>query len=44
MPQCRRMPGKEDRSGWVGGHPHRGKGRENGLGVSEGEIWKGENI
>jgi hypothetical protein len=26
MPQRRGMPGWEDWSGWVGEHPHRGKG------------------
>jgi hypothetical protein len=24
--------------GWVGQHPHRGKGRWDGIGVSEGET------
>jgi hypothetical protein len=31
--------------GWVGwDHPQRGMGREDGIGVPEREIWKGENI
>jgi hypothetical protein len=29
-----RMPGQEDRGGWASEeHPHRGKGRGNGIGV-----------
>jgi hypothetical protein len=44
MPQCRGMPGQEDGSGWVGEHPHRGRGKGDGMGVFKGETWKGENI
>jgi hypothetical protein len=43
MPQYRGMPEWEDGSG-VGKHPHSCRGRGIELGVSEGEIWKGENI
>jgi hypothetical protein len=25
------MPGREDGSGWVREHPHRGRGRQNGI-------------
>jgi hypothetical protein len=31
MPQCRVIPGWEGRSGWVGEHPHRGRGKEYGI-------------
>jgi hypothetical protein len=31
MPQCRKMPGLEDESGWVGEHPHRDRGRGDGT-------------
>jgi hypothetical protein len=34
------IEGTEDGSGWEGKHSHRGRGRENGMGVS----WKGKNI
>jgi hypothetical protein len=38
MPQCRRMPEeKAGVSGWVGEHPHRNRGREDGMGVSGGK-------
>ena len=26
--------------GWVREHPHRGRGKRDGIGVSKGEIWK----
>jgi hypothetical protein len=29
---------------WGGVYSHKGMGRENGMGVSEGDTWKGENI
>jgi hypothetical protein len=33
------------RTGVGGGeHPHRGRGRVDGIEVSKGETWKGENI
>ena len=32
MPQCREMSGREDESGWVGEHAHRGRGSEDGIG------------
>jgi hypothetical protein len=36
------MPGWEDGSGWVGGRaPSQKWGREGGMGVSEGDTWKG---
>jgi hypothetical protein len=38
------ISGQEDRSGWVGEHPHRGGGRGMGKAVFKGETWKGENI
>jgi hypothetical protein len=31
MPQFREIPGWEDRSGWVGEHPHRDREREDGI-------------
>ena len=43
MPQCRVMPGQEDGSVWGSTLIEAGGGRI-GKGVSEGEIWKGENI
>ena len=42
MPQCRETPGREDRSSRE--DPHRGRGRGDGMGLSEGETWEGENI
>jgi hypothetical protein len=30
--------------GWMGEHPHRGRGGKDGMGASEGETWKGKNI
>jgi hypothetical protein len=47
MPQCRGMPGQEDRSGWVGGWGNTLTEAGDGVvvvGVSEWETWKGENI
>jgi hypothetical protein len=45
---CRGMPGQEVRSGWVGGwvreHPHRDRGRRDGIGGSEGETWRGKTF
>jgi hypothetical protein len=32
MPQCRGMPEREDRSGWVGEHSHKAGGGGNGIG------------
>jgi hypothetical protein len=32
MPQCRGLPGHKDGSGCVCEHPHRGRGRRNGIG------------
>jgi hypothetical protein len=29
---------------WVGEHPHRGRGREDGMGISRRETWKQDNI
>jgi hypothetical protein len=38
------MPWQEDESGWVvGGASSLRQGMVDGMGVSEGEIWKGEN-
>ena len=36
--------GKAGVGGWVGKHPHRGRGREDVIGGSEGETQKAENI
>ena len=44
MPQCRGMPGQEDGRGWVWEHPHKGGVGGDGMGASERENWKGENI
>jgi hypothetical protein len=49
MPQCKGMPGWEDKSGWVGEHPQRGGGGVGWGGVwgrefPKGENWEGENI
>ena len=41
MPQCRVMPGWEGRSGWVVDHPHRGRGRRDGIGgFQRGDLKK----
>lgn len=44
MPQCRGMPGqgggKEWMGGWVGEHPHGGRGWEDSMGVSGRETGK----
>jgi len=32
MPQCRGMPVQEDGSGYVGKHPHIGRGKGDGIG------------
>ena len=40
--ECQRR--KVGVGGWMGEHPHRGRERGIGSGVSEGETWKGENI
>jgi hypothetical protein len=45
MPQCRVMPGQEDGSGWVGEHPHRGRGGGMGLGgFLKGSPGKGKTF
>jgi hypothetical protein len=42
MPQSRAMPGWEDGSGWVGKHPHRGRGRRDGIGgFRRGDLERG---
>ena len=39
MTQCRGMPGWEGGSGWVGDHPHRGRGRGEGVeGLQRGDL------
>jgi hypothetical protein len=44
-PSVGEWQGKKARvGGWVGEHPHRGRGKGDRIGVSEGETWKGENI
>jgi hypothetical protein len=35
--------GRKGESRWVGEHPHRGRGREDGLGDFQ-KTWKGDNI
>jgi hypothetical protein len=43
MPQCRGMPGWEDGSGWVREHPHRGRGRGDGIGdFRRGDLERGK--
>jgi hypothetical protein len=47
MPQFRGMPGQGGGSGWVGEHPHRSRGRGDGiesLGWGGGEARKEDNI
>jgi hypothetical protein len=45
MPQCRVMPGWEDRSGQVGEHPHRGRGRGHGIGgFRRGDLKRGKQF
>jgi len=45
MPQCRESQGWEmGGSRWVGEHLHGGRGTGDGIGVSGGETWKGDNI
>jgi hypothetical protein len=47
MPQCRGMPRWRGGSGWVGQHPYRSRGREDGIGSfwgGAGETGKGTNI
>jgi hypothetical protein len=43
--QCHRVEicyGRETRvDGWVGEHPHRGRGRVDGIGISEGKLKRG---
>jgi hypothetical protein len=29
-------------SGWMGEHPHRSRGKEDGIGVSRGKTWQGD--
>jgi hypothetical protein len=41
MPQCMGMPGQEDGSGWMGEHPHRGRGRGLRWGFPKGRAGKG---
>jgi hypothetical protein len=38
MPQCKGMPGqgKVGVGGWVGEHPHRSRGKEEGIGGVSG--------
>ena len=38
--QCRKL----GVGGWVGEHPHRGRGRRDGMGVSEGRPGKGKTF
>ena len=48
MPHCRGMPVRGVRCGWVKGwareHPHRSRGRGNGIGVFWLETRKEDNI
>jgi hypothetical protein len=46
MTQCRVMPGWENgSSGWVEKHPHRGRGRRDGVGgVLKGSPGKGKTF
>jgi hypothetical protein len=45
MLQCRGMPGQEDGSVWVGEHPHRGRGREDGIGgFRRGDLERGKHL
>jgi hypothetical protein len=48
MSQCRRIPGREDGSRWVGWeyeYPHRGMGRRNGIGGFQREdLEKGKHL
>jgi len=37
MPQCRGIARRGGRSGWLGKHPHRSRGREDGI----GGFWRG---
>jgi hypothetical protein len=45
MPQCRGMPGWEDRSGWVGEQPDGGRGKGDGIrGFPRGKLEKGKHL
>jgi hypothetical protein len=47
MPQCRGIEGGEvGVGGWVEEHPHRSRGREDGIGDSEkgGKLGKGKTL
>jgi hypothetical protein len=46
MPQCRGTPGREDRSGvgWVGEHPHRGRGRGDRRGCQRRDLERGKHL
>jgi hypothetical protein len=45
MPQCKGMSGREDGSGWVGEHSHRGSRSGNGMGVFQrGDLERGKHL
>jgi hypothetical protein len=44
MPQCRGMLGQGSESGSVGEHPHRSRGRRDGIEGLQGNIGEGKNI
>jgi hypothetical protein len=45
MPQCGGMLGREDRSGWLGEHPHRGRGSGDGIGIFQrGDLERGKHL
>ena len=45
MPQCRGMPGREGRRGWVEEHPHRDKEMGDGIGsFPRGDLESGKQM
>ena len=44
-PSVGECQGREEGVGrWVGEHPHRSRGRRDGMEISGGGTWKGNNI